>query len=237
MNIDTELPIGYRRVLGFSCNNNAVWEIPDFYIKGTDTLRVSCSITGTSNLIGSYSGSSSGANYSIYASTSNVNYLRYYNTNYNSQFDVDTRYDIVMTPTGTHGMKEDSEWETVDFTTTRPFCIGSTATNITTSARLKGSLYGNIIVDGRLHLVPCERISDNVLGYYDTVSDTFYEPYEGFDGAVSLGYDTSHEITFTQFLVSESDLTAVADAIRAKSGGSSPLVFPDGFVSAIGSIT
>lgn len=182
------LPSGYKRVLGFSCDNNAMWEIPDFYIKGTDTLRVSCSITATSNLIGSYSGSTSGPNYSIYASTSNVNYLRYYNTNYNSQFDADTRYDIVMTPTGTHGMKKDSDWETVDFTTTRPFCIGTTATNITTSAKLKGCLYGNIIVDGRLHLVPCERLSDHVLGYYDTISKTFFEPYEGFDGAVSLGY-------------------------------------------------
>lgn len=33
-----------------------------------------------------------------------------------------------------------------------------------------------------------------------------------------------------------SDLTDVADAIRAKSGGSSPLAFPVGFVSEIGSI-
>lgn len=34
----------------------------------------------------------------------------------------------------------------------------------------------------------------------------------------------------------DSDLTAVANAIRAKSGGSTPLVFPGGFVSEIGSI-
>ena len=183
-----KLPDGYKKVIGFSCNNNAMWEISDFYIKGTDTLRFSCSITATSNVIGSYSGSSSGANYSIYASTSNVSYLRYYNTNYNSQFDVDTRYDIVMTPTGTHGMKRDSEWETVDFTTTRPFCVGTTAVNITTSAKLKGNLYGDIIVDGRLHLVPCERVADGVLGYYDLIGETFYEPSEGYDGAVSLGY-------------------------------------------------
>lgn len=207
--VDDELPIAYKRVLGFACNNNAMWEIPDFYIKGTDTLRVSFSITATSNLIGSYSGSTSGPNYSIYASTSNVNYLRYYNTNYNSQFDADTRYDIVMTPTGTHGMKKDSEWETVDFTTERPFCIGTTAANITTSAKLKGNLYGDIIVDGRLHLVPCERISDNVLGYYDTISDTFYEPYEGFDGAVSLGYDGSH---YSLAVVGTPEVLTVTDA-------------------------
>ena len=69
--------------------------------------------------------------------------------------------------------------------------IGST-TLTGSSAKLKGNLYGNIIVDGRLKLIPCERVSDNVLGYYDTYSETFYEPYTGFDGAVSLGYDGNH---------------------------------------------
>lgn len=34
----------------------------------------------------------------------------------------------------------------------------------------------------------------------------------------------------------DSDLEDVADAIRAKSGGSSPLAFPAGFISEIGSI-
>lgn len=35
----------------------------------------------------------------------------------------------------------------------------------------------------------------------------------------------------------DSDLTSVANAIRAKSGGSSPLAFPAGFVSEIGNIS
>ena len=35
----------------------------------------------------------------------------------------------------------------------------------------------------------------------------------------------------------DSDLEDVADAIRAKSGGSSPLAFPAGFISEIGSIS
>ena len=34
-----------------------------------------------------------------------------------------------------------------------------------------------------------------------------------------------------------SDLTSIADAIRAKSGGGSQLVFPTGFVSEVGTIT
>lgn len=38
------------------------------------------------------------------------------------------------------------------------------------------------------------------------------------------------------YIVSDTDLTSIADAIRAKSGGSSQLAFPAGFVSEIGSI-
>lgn len=40
----------------------------------------------------------------------------------------------------------------------------------------------------------------------------------------------------SNYIVDGSDLTSVANAIRAKSGGSSQLAFPVGFVSAIGSI-
>lgn len=38
------------------------------------------------------------------------------------------------------------------------------------------------------------------------------------------------------YIASQTELTAVADAIRAKAGTSDALAFPDGFVSAIGSI-
>ena len=40
----------------------------------------------------------------------------------------------------------------------------------------------------------------------------------------------------TEYLTNTADLTAVADAIRAKGGISNPLVYPDGFVSAIQAI-
>lgn len=41
----------------------------------------------------------------------------------------------------------------------------------------------------------------------------------------------------SEYIVKDTELTAVADAIRAKSGGSSQLVFPSGFVSEIGAIS
>ena len=39
-----------------------------------------------------------------------------------------------------------------------------------------------------------------------------------------------------EYLTNTADLTAVADAIRAKGGTSAPLIYPDGFVTAIESI-
>ena len=39
-----------------------------------------------------------------------------------------------------------------------------------------------------------------------------------------------------EYLTNTTDLTAVADAIRVKGGTSAPLVYPDGFVTAIQSI-
>ena len=84
-------------------------------------------------------------------------------------------------------MPQDSTWTAATFESANDLLLGSTTTT-GTSSKLKGDLYGDFIVDGRLHLVPCERVSDNVLGYYDLVGKAFYEPYTGFDGAVSLGY-------------------------------------------------
>lgn len=37
----------------------------------------------------------------------------------------------------------------------------------------------------------------------------------------------------TEYLTTDTDLKKVADAIRATTGGTAPLSFPDGFVSAI----
>lgn len=40
-----------------------------------------------------------------------------------------------------------------------------------------------------------------------------------------------------EYLVQDTSLTAVADAIRAKTGGTEPLMFPDGMTEAIAGIT
>ena len=188
--VDDELPTGYKRVLGFKMNNNSYWEIADFPLYGSDTLRFSFDATDGCNVIGAYSGSASGNNYSLYVSTS-ANYLRYKSGAYNSAIDYDKRYDVELTPTGSSGMKVDSTWTAQTFTTPTNLCIGTTAKSAS-SAKLKGNLYGNIEIVGRAKFVPCERVSDNVLGYYDTIGEAFYEQASGFSGAISLGYDGNH---------------------------------------------
>lgn len=187
--LENELPIEFRRVHGFTCNNNAMWQITDFHLRGSDTVRISFSVTAACNVFGCYQGTSAIDNYDLYAATaSGAKYLRYGNGTYPSTFSGDNlnkRFDCIFTPSGTRGMPVDSTWEELEFESARDFMIGSTSPT-SSSAKLKGNLYGDIIVDGRLHLVPCERISDSVLGYYDLIGNTFYEPKEGYSGAVSF---------------------------------------------------
>lgn len=44
------------------------------------------------------------------------------------------------------------------------------------------------------------------------------------------------DVKVTEYLTTSTDLTKVANAIRAKGGTSDPLIYPDGFVTAIGNI-
>jgi hypothetical protein len=183
-----ELPSEYKRVIGFSMNNDCYWAISDFYLQGSDTVRLSVSLSGLPcNVFGCYTASTSSHNYSLYVGSSG-NYLRYNGSTYNSVIPssaLNTRLDLEFTPTGSHGMPTDSTWTQKEFTSRTQMHIGTTSSSAT-SASLKGSLYGNFVVDGRFKGIPCERISDGVLGYYDTYSATFYAPAVG--TPTSLGY-------------------------------------------------
>lgn len=214
--VDDELPDGYKRVLGFRCNNNAMWQITNFHLRGSDTVKVSFSVTAACNVWGCYQSTSATDNYDLYATTtSGGKYFRYGNGTYDSYFsaeDQGKRFDVVYTPTGSHGMPQDSTWTEASFESANDLLLGSTTVG-GTSSKLKGNLYNDFIVENggveRLHLVPCERLSDNVLGYYDLVGEAFYEPYTGFAGAVSLGYDGSHYVLQT---VGTPEVLTVTDA-------------------------
>ena len=186
-----KLPDGYKRVLGFSMNNNSYFTIGTFQLKGSDTIKFSFAGKPAVNVLGCYNGKSASNNYSLYTAGTSGNYLRYGGNTYNSVVVEDKRYDVELTPTGSHGMQNDSTWTQKSFTSDAYFCIGTTSTTAT-SSKFIGSLFGDIIVENasgeRLHLIPCERVSDNELGYYDTVGEEFYTQDSTYNGAVSLGY-------------------------------------------------
>ena len=189
---DTELPAAYRRILGMTMNDDCYYEITGFKMNGSDTLRFSFTRTGANacNVLGAYDGTSAQSNYSLYAGgASNAKYLRYNGSTYNSYAIADKKYDVVMTPTGSDGMETDSTWTAKTFTSTTNLCIGTTSLSAT-SSKMVGSIHGTVVVDGRLELIPCERVSDSEIGYYDPNTGTFYEPIG--TTPISLGYDYSH---------------------------------------------
>ena len=171
-----DLPVGYQRLAGIQMDASTYYAITDFKLTGGDTLRFAFSANRACNVLGCYTTTTASTNYSLYATTTaGGKYLRYDGGTYNSVVDTGERYDVVITPTGSNGMKNDETWTAKDFTAVSDLLIGSTSVGAT-SAKLDGAMYGNIEVDGKLKLIPCKRISDNAIGYYDAYSKTFYEP-------------------------------------------------------------
>lgn len=178
------LPEGYTKVKGFTFNSDCYFVITDLKLQGSDTVRFSMVPRAACNVFGCYTNTTADNNYSLYISTATTSkYLRYNGGTYKSKFTTSTygeRFDITITPTGSSGMPEgqDDTWEEAEFTASTDMCIGTTSTNAS-SARLKGDLLGPFVVEGKFKGIPCRRDSDNVLGYYDIVSKTFYEPALG----------------------------------------------------------
>lgn len=177
--LNAALPDGYQRVAGFTFGASTYYKITGFKLKGSDTIRMSFSVTKACNVFGCYTTTTATDNYSLYmSSSSGAKYLRYGGDTYNSYIAssaFNNRFDVVISPTGTRGMPTDSVITPAEFTASADLCIGTTSTGAT-SSKLDGKIWGSIVVDGRLKLIPCERTSDHVLGYYDAVSGTFYEP-------------------------------------------------------------
>lgn len=182
--VDDELPTGYRRLDGIQLQDARI--VVPFYITGEDTLRFRAR-GAAGNWIGSFNDASANDNVSFYASTnSGAKYSRYNGQTGGSAIYTNTWYDIEMSPTGVSGPRNASSFTPATFTCSEPLNIGATSREGTPGPNV--SFEGNIVVDGRLKLIPCERESDNALGYHD--GTTFYTSEIG--TMTSLGYDTSH---------------------------------------------
>ena len=191
--MDIELPPAYRRLNGLTFAGSTYYET-SFKLKGSDTVRFSMSAITACNVFGCYTTTSATDNYSLYITTTDGGkYLRYNGGTYKSYWasgSMGKRYNIIITPTGSSGMptNQNDTWSATTFTASANMCIGTTSTSAS-STKFTGNIYGNFIVDGRFKGIPCERLSDGVLGYYDTYSSTFYTPVGS--APASLGYDMS----------------------------------------------
>lgn len=188
---DTELPVGYRRILGMTMNNDCYYQTTT-YPTGADTLKFSYEWTSETacNVLGCYTTSSAQDNISLYiGSNPTAKYLRYDGGTASSYSLANKRYDVQITPTGSIGMEIEDTWEQKTFTCSVPLCIGITGATAT-SAKFIGNLYGNVEIVGVTKFIPCERVSDGEIGYYDTANETFITPTG--TTPTSLGYDYSH---------------------------------------------
>ena len=188
---DTELPVGYKRLTGLKLESASI-KITDFYLTGNDTLRFRAKSSAASNWIGSYTTSSADNNYSFYASmTATGKYARYNGQTGGSGVSSGTWYSVVMSPNGVSGVRNPSSWTPSNFTCSVPLYIGNMGEgNLAPAPNV--SFSGNIVVDGRLTLIPCERESDGVMGYYSLQHNSFFTSNIG--TITSLGYDTSHMV-------------------------------------------
>ena len=190
---DSELPVGYKRLTGITYDSNTYYETNEkLYGSDTLTIRLSNTKTAGQNVIGAYSGTGDGVfNFSLYiygnGSTSN-SYLRHGTKLGRPRYGTGTRT-LVMGPSGTDGFLTDVTYDAEDFETTDTFRIGALPNS--SSPRYDGNIIGNITVSNRLKYIPCERVSDGEIGYYETFTGVFLEN-QGSGTPVSMGYEVSY---------------------------------------------
>ena len=190
---DSELPVGYKRLKGISYDSGTYYETNEkLYGSDTLTIRLSGTTNNGRNVIGAYSGTGDDSyNFSLFLygnNSTSLSYLRHGTHLARPRYGTGTRT-LVMGPSGTDGFLNDVTYEEETFETTSTFWIGGLPNS--TSTKFDGNIIGNITVSNRLKYIPCERVSDGEIGYYETFTGVFLEP-KGNGTPVSMGYDTSY---------------------------------------------
>lgn len=179
-------PDKYRKLTGIKFDGGVIYDTK-MRLFGSDTLQFSFRATKACNVLGCYTSATAETNYSLYVSTtSSAKYLRYDGETYNSYIATNTTYDVTISPTGSSGMRVDSNWQQKTFETDSDLLIGTTS-YAATSAKFTGNMYGDIVVVGRARFAPYERVSDGAIIYVDMYSGKEFENV-GTGTPVSLGY-------------------------------------------------
>lgn len=191
--VDDELPSGYTRITGIRFDGDFWYETGES-LSGNDDVTMTLANTSTTgqNIFGSYNGTASGTkNFSlfIYGGGSQSNcYFRYGEQLLRPRFGTGERT-ITFGKSGTDGFATDATAVPDEFTTPANAYIGMLPNS--TSPAFTGSIIGNILISNRLKYVPCERVSDGTVGYYELNSGVFLEPV-GTGTPTKGNYDTSH---------------------------------------------
>lgn len=191
---DDELPVGYHRLTEIDFDGDTWYETSEA-LTGDDIVTMTLAGTSTTgqNVFGSYNGTADGRkNFSLFiyggGSTSKT-YLRYNESLYRPTYGSGQRT-ITFGAGGTTGFSENVEIEQAEFTTPANAYIGMLPNS--SSPAYTGRIIGEITVGTRLKWIPCERISDGAIGYYETYNSTFIEASG--TGAPTKGeYDHTHE--------------------------------------------
>lgn len=176
--VDSELPSGYKRVASIKFDGD-FWYDTGEQLHGSDDVTLTLDDTSTSgqNVFGSYNGTSTGTkNFSLYlygGGSSSKCYLRYGDQLVRPQYGSGERT-LTFGASGTDGFTVNVTVTPDTFTTESTAYIGMLPNS--SSPAYTGTIVGNILVGTRLKYVPCERVSDGAVGYYETVKGSFIAP-------------------------------------------------------------
>lgn len=188
---DRELPVGFVRLLDINFDGNFHY-ITNEKLYGSDDVSMTISNTSSSgqNLFGCYAGTAEGTkNFSlyIYGSNSSQCYFRYGETLYRPRLGTGKR-SIRFGRSGTTGFYDNISITPETFESDSVVWIGMLPNS--TSPHFTGIIEGNIVVSDRLKYIPCKRLSDGVIGYYETHNQVFLEP-QGTGTPATTGIDDS----------------------------------------------
>lgn len=191
---DDELPVGYHRLTEIDFDGDT-WYETDEALTGEDTVTITLAGTSSTgqNVFGSYNGTAEGrVNFSLFiygAGSTSQSYFRYGTQLLRPVFGSGQRT-ITFGQNGTTGFATDKSATPAEFETPANAYIGMLPNS--SSPAYTGRIIGEITVGTRLKWIPCERISDGVIGYYETHNSTFIGP-SGTGAPTKGAYDHSHE--------------------------------------------
>jgi len=212
---DRELPVDFVRLLDISFDGDFHY-ITNEKLYGTDNISMTVSNTSSSgqNLFGCYAGTSEGIkNFSfyVYGGTSTAQcYFRYGETLYRPRLG-NGRRSITFGKDGTTGFSTNISVTPETFETDSALWIGMLPNS--TSPHFTGTIEGNIVISDRLKYVPCKRLSDGAIGYYETNNQIFLEP-QGTGIPTTTGVDDSQMelvVVGTKEVISINNQTASAE--------------------------